>query len=80
MYVDLVCDDDPYSGGLDSSLVAATLVKMAKEEKLKYPIQTFSIGSKDSPDVIAARKVSSDRRLSDNVPPGSNVKGSHNWP
>lgn len=47
------------SGGLDSSLVAATLVKLAKEEKLQYPIQTFAIGSDDSPDVIAARKVSS---------------------
>ncbi|XP_069575268.1 asparagine synthetase [glutamine-hydrolyzing] [Brachyistius frenatus] len=45
------------SGGLDSSLVAATLVKLAQEEKLKYPIQTFSIGSDDSPDIIAARKV-----------------------
>ncbi|TKS89042.1 Asparagine synthetase [glutamine-hydrolyzing] [Collichthys lucidus] len=45
------------SGGLDSSLVAATLVKLAKEEKLLYPIQTFSIGSEDSPDVLAARKV-----------------------
>ncbi|XP_059206258.1 asparagine synthetase [glutamine-hydrolyzing] [Centropristis striata] len=45
------------SGGLDSSLVSATLVKLAKEEKLQYPIQTFSIGSEDSPDVIAARKV-----------------------
>uniref|UniRef100_A0A8C6UK69 Asparagine synthetase [glutamine-hydrolyzing] n=1 Tax=Neogobius melanostomus TaxID=47308 RepID=A0A8C6UK69_9GOBI len=45
------------SGGLDSSLVAATLVKLAKEDKLKYPIQTFSIGSDDSPDVLAARKV-----------------------
>lgn len=45
------------SGGLDSSLVAATLVKLAKEEKLPYPIQTFSIGSEDSPDIIAARKV-----------------------
>uniref|UniRef100_A0A671W7D5 Asparagine synthetase [glutamine-hydrolyzing] n=1 Tax=Sparus aurata TaxID=8175 RepID=A0A671W7D5_SPAAU len=45
------------SGGLDSSLVAATLVKLAKEEKLQYPIQTFSIGSEDSPDIIAARKV-----------------------
>lgn len=45
------------SGGLDSSLVAATLVKLAKEEKLRYPIQTFSIGSDDSPDVLAARKV-----------------------
>uniref|UniRef100_A0A8C9X4H0 Asparagine synthetase [glutamine-hydrolyzing] n=1 Tax=Sander lucioperca TaxID=283035 RepID=A0A8C9X4H0_SANLU len=46
------------SGGLDSSLVAATLLKLAKEEKLQYPIQTFSIGSEDSPDIIAARKVS----------------------
>ncbi|XP_070703040.1 asparagine synthetase [glutamine-hydrolyzing] [Pempheris klunzingeri] len=45
------------SGGLDSSLVAATLVKLAKEEKLKYPIQTFAIGSEDSPDILAARKV-----------------------
>ncbi|XP_072303439.1 asparagine synthetase [glutamine-hydrolyzing] [Eucyclogobius newberryi] len=46
------------SGGLDSSLVAATLVKLGKEDKLQYPIQTFSIGSDDSPDVLAARKVS----------------------
>ncbi|XP_013880727.1 asparagine synthetase [glutamine-hydrolyzing] [Austrofundulus limnaeus] len=45
------------SGGLDSSLVAATLVKLAKEAKLPYPIQTFSIGSEDSPDILAARKV-----------------------
>ncbi|XP_053718504.1 asparagine synthetase [glutamine-hydrolyzing] isoform X1 [Synchiropus splendidus] len=45
------------SGGLDSSLVAATLVKLSKEWKLPYPIQTFSIGSKDSPDILAARKV-----------------------
>lgn len=45
------------SGGLDSSLVAATLVKLAKEEKLPYKIQTFSIGSEDSPDILAARKV-----------------------
>ncbi|KAJ3609172.1 hypothetical protein NHX12_023696 [Muraenolepis orangiensis] len=45
------------SGGLDSSLVAATLVKLAKEENLPYPIQTFAIGTEDSPDIIAARKV-----------------------
>ena len=45
------------SGGLDSSLVAATLVKLSKEEKLKYPIQTFAIGAEDSPDILAARKV-----------------------
>ncbi|KAI4897610.1 hypothetical protein NFI96_032143 [Prochilodus magdalenae] len=46
------------SGGLDSSLVAATLVKLAKEEQLQYPIQTFAIGAEDSPDVAAARKAS----------------------
>uniref|UniRef100_UPI0025AE7ABA asparagine synthetase [glutamine-hydrolyzing] n=1 Tax=Doryrhamphus excisus TaxID=161450 RepID=UPI0025AE7ABA len=45
------------SGGLDSSLVAATMVKLAKEAGLQYPIQTFSIGSADSPDILAARKV-----------------------
>ncbi|XP_066514794.1 asparagine synthetase [glutamine-hydrolyzing]-like isoform X2 [Hoplias malabaricus] len=45
------------SGGLDSSLVAATLVKLAKENQLDYPIQTFAIGDKDSPDAAAARKV-----------------------
>ncbi|OWF40463.1 Asparagine synthetase [glutamine-hydrolyzing] [Mizuhopecten yessoensis] len=45
------------SGGLDSSLTAATLVKLAKEQNLPYPVQTFSIGMKDSPDLVAARKV-----------------------
>ncbi|XP_073682785.1 asparagine synthetase [glutamine-hydrolyzing]-like [Garra rufa] len=45
------------SGGLDSSLVAATLAKLAKEEELPYPIQTFAIGTDDSPDIAAARKV-----------------------
>ncbi|KAJ8273844.1 hypothetical protein GJAV_G00106120 [Gymnothorax javanicus] len=45
------------SGGLDSSLVAAMLVKLAKEDELKYPVQTFSIGTDDSPDILAARKV-----------------------
>lgn len=51
------------SGGLDSSLVSATLMKLAKEEKLQYPLQTFSIGSEDSPDLLAARKVTSRRDL-----------------
>ncbi|KAK3907981.1 Asparagine synthetase [glutamine-hydrolyzing] [Frankliniella fusca] len=45
------------SGGLDSSLIAALLVKLAKEANLPYPIQTFSIGMGDSPDIIAAREV-----------------------
>ncbi|XP_063040837.1 asparagine synthetase [glutamine-hydrolyzing] [Engraulis encrasicolus] len=45
------------SGGLDSSLVAATLMKLAKQEEFKYPVQTFAIGAEDSPDIQAARKV-----------------------
>lgn len=45
------------SGGLDSSLVAALLVKYAKQHKLPYRIQSFSIGMDGSPDIIAARKV-----------------------
>ncbi|XP_060066330.1 asparagine synthetase [glutamine-hydrolyzing]-like [Ylistrum balloti] len=45
------------SGGVDSSLVTALLVSLAKERGLPYPIQTFSIGMKESPDLKAARKV-----------------------
>ncbi|XP_034945074.1 asparagine synthetase [glutamine-hydrolyzing] [Chelonus insularis] len=45
------------SGGLDSSLVAALLVKFAKEYNLPYKIQSFAIGMGDSPDIQAAREV-----------------------
>lgn len=45
------------SGGLDSSLVAALVVKIARENGITYPIQTFSIGQTGSPDLINARKV-----------------------
>uniref|UniRef100_A0A2K5D9M9 Asparagine synthetase domain-containing protein n=1 Tax=Aotus nancymaae TaxID=37293 RepID=A0A2K5D9M9_AOTNA len=45
------------SGGLDSSLVAATLLKQMKEAQVQYPLQTFAIGMEDSPDLLAARKV-----------------------
>lgn len=45
------------SGGLDSSLITALVVKLAKEEKLPYKIQTFAIGMDDSPDLAAARTV-----------------------
>lgn len=45
------------SGGLDSSLVAATLVQHAQKHKLPYKIQSFAIGMGDSPDIIAARQV-----------------------
>nr|XP_026489772.1 asparagine synthetase [glutamine-hydrolyzing] [Vanessa tameamea] len=45
------------SGGLDSSLITALVVKLAKIHKLPYKIQTFAIGMGDSPDLIAARTV-----------------------
>ncbi|KAI4464316.1 asparagine synthetase [Holotrichia oblita] len=45
------------SGGLDSSLVASLVVKLLKEMGSPYPVQTFSIGMGDSPDILAARKV-----------------------
>ncbi|XP_078052229.1 asparagine synthetase [Augochlora pura] len=45
------------SGGLDSSLIAALLVKHAKEANLPYKIQSFAIGMGDSPDIVAARQV-----------------------
>ncbi|XP_022122546.2 asparagine synthetase [glutamine-hydrolyzing] [Pieris rapae] len=45
------------SGGLDSSLITALVVKLAKEQNLPYKIQTFAIGMGDSPDLIAARTV-----------------------
>ncbi|XP_072027527.1 asparagine synthetase [glutamine-hydrolyzing]-like [Amphiura filiformis] len=45
------------SGGLDSSLIAGLVVKLARDAGVKYPIQTFAIGMEGSPDVIAARKV-----------------------
>lgn len=45
------------TGGLDSSLVAANLCKLAKEEGLEYPIQTFTTGMPGSPDIIAAKQV-----------------------
>ncbi|XP_021374135.1 asparagine synthetase [glutamine-hydrolyzing]-like isoform X1 [Mizuhopecten yessoensis] len=45
------------SGGLDSSLITALLVKLARERDLAYPIQTFSIGMYGSPDLAAAKVV-----------------------
>ncbi|XP_062517669.1 asparagine synthetase [glutamine-hydrolyzing]-like [Corticium candelabrum] len=46
------------SGGLDSSLVCALLAECMKEEGIKYPLQTFSIGMEGSPDIEAARILS----------------------
>ena len=45
------------SGGLDSSLVASYLTKLAKENGIDYPLQTFSVGMEGSTDIVAARKV-----------------------
>jgi len=45
------------AGGLDSSLVAAVLLKLMKEINISYPLQTFAIGMENSPDLLAARKV-----------------------
>ena len=45
------------SGGLDSSLVAATVVKLAKEANFAYKIQTFATGMYGSPDLKAAKEV-----------------------
>ncbi|KAH0534292.1 asparagine synthetase [glutamine-hydrolyzing] [Cotesia glomerata] len=45
------------SGGLDSSLVASLVVKLAKKHNLPYKVQTFAIGMGDSPDLRAARQV-----------------------
>lgn len=46
------------SGGLDSSLIASLVVKLAKEMGYVNKIKTFSIGvNKDVPDLVAARKV-----------------------
>ncbi|XP_046397887.1 asparagine synthetase [glutamine-hydrolyzing] [Ischnura elegans] len=45
------------SGGLDSSLISALLVKLAKEEGISYKVQSFSIGMGESPDIVAAREV-----------------------
>jgi len=45
------------SGGLDSSLIASLVVKLARESGVTYPIQTFSIGLPESPDLVNAKKV-----------------------
>ena len=45
------------SGGLDSSLVTALVVREARALGLEYKIQTFSIGMEGSTDLEAARKV-----------------------
>lgn len=46
------------SGGLDSSLIASLVVKLAKEYGYQKKIKTFSIGTNShAPDLIAAREV-----------------------
>jgi asparagine synthase (glutamine-hydrolysing) len=46
-----------FVGGLDSSLIASLVIQTAREEGIKYPIQTFSTGMLGSSDLEAARKV-----------------------
>ena len=50
------------SGGLDSSLVTALVVREARALGLEYKIQTFSIGMEGSTDLEAARKVNTGDR------------------
>ncbi|XP_077990958.1 hephaestin-like protein [Glandiceps talaboti] len=45
------------SGGVDSSLVCAIVVRLAKERGINYPIQTFTVGMEGSTDLNAARQV-----------------------
>ncbi|XP_078703675.1 asparagine synthetase [glutamine-hydrolyzing]-like isoform X2 [Branchiostoma floridae x Branchiostoma belcheri] len=45
------------SGGLDSSLISALLLKHAKKSGIVYPVQTYAVGMEGSPDVLAARTV-----------------------
>ena len=49
------------SGGLDSSLIASIANKSIKAKKNSFcgKLHTFSIGLKNSPDILAARKVAS---------------------
>ena len=44
------------SGGLDSSLLAATLLKHLKEAQVQYPLQIFAIGMEDSPDLLNSER------------------------
>jgi asparagine synthase (glutamine-hydrolysing) len=49
------------SGGLDSTIVAALAVHLAKKKRPDYPVvHSFCIGLKDSPDVVTAEKVARD--------------------
>lgn len=45
------------SGGLDSSLISALLVKLCQENQIPYKVQSFAIGMHESPDIKAARIV-----------------------
>lgn len=45
------------SGGLDSSLVASIATKLKRETDPNFRLKTFSVGLKDAPDLLYARKV-----------------------
>ena len=44
-------------GSLDSSLVTAITAKKLKDQQCPHAVQTFAIGFDESPDLLAARKV-----------------------
>lgn len=49
------------SGGLDSTIVAALAVKLAREQRPDYPVvHSFCIGLRDSPDIAVAKQVAAE--------------------
>lgn len=47
----------PFSGGLNSSLAAATWLKQRKDAQVYYTLQAFAIDMEGSLNLLAARKV-----------------------
>ena len=75
------------SGGLDSSLVASYLTRLAKENGIDYPVQTFAVGMEGSTDIAAARKVAEHIGKSkglfhffSHLPIRANTDGKHSLP
>lgn len=45
------------SGGLDSSLIASIATRLMRQSDPSFRLKTFSVGLKDAPDLVYARKV-----------------------